>query len=151
MVAIEARAEADAILISVRDNGPGIAKKDHKKIFERFRQAGDTLIDKPQGTGLRIGDQRPHPRALRRHDLGRERARQRRYLFLPHPVSYRTGSVRPPKPKPKALEIDVTGDCAKVGCWRIPFLASRASSRLRGRRPADASFRVVTGARERSC
>ena len=96
MVAIEARAEADAILISVRDNGPG-AKKDHKKIFERFRQAGDTLIDKPQGTGLRIGDQRPHPRALRRHDLGRERARQRRYLFLPHPVSYRTGSVRPPR------------------------------------------------------
>ena len=25
--------------------------KDHKKIFERFQQAGDTLIDKPQSTG----------------------------------------------------------------------------------------------------
>jgi signal transduction histidine kinase len=36
----------------VRDNGVGIAKEDHKKIFERFRQAGDTLIGKPQGTGL---------------------------------------------------------------------------------------------------
>jgi signal transduction histidine kinase len=52
LVAISARAEANSVVIGVRDNGAGIAKKDHKKIFERFRQAGDTLIGKPQGTGL---------------------------------------------------------------------------------------------------
>ena len=34
------------------DNGSGIAKQDQEKIFERFQQAGNTLTDKPQGTGL---------------------------------------------------------------------------------------------------
>ena len=52
LVAIAARSEAGALRVDVRDNGVGIAKKDHHKIFERFQQAGDTLIDKPQGTGL---------------------------------------------------------------------------------------------------
>jgi Na+/proline symporter/nitrogen-specific signal transduction histidine kinase len=52
LITIVGRAEAGSVLVSVRDNGVGIAKEDHKKIFERFRQAGDTLIGKPQGTGL---------------------------------------------------------------------------------------------------
>ena len=34
------------------DNGIGIARQDQAKIFERFQQAGNTLTDKPQGTGL---------------------------------------------------------------------------------------------------
>jgi len=52
VITLAARADAGALVFGVRDNGIGIAKEDHKKIFERFRQAGDTLIDKPQGTGL---------------------------------------------------------------------------------------------------
>jgi signal transduction histidine kinase len=40
------------IRIDVRDNGPGISDKDQRIIFEKFRQARDTLTDKPQGTGL---------------------------------------------------------------------------------------------------
>ena len=52
LVTIAARSEAGALRVDVSDNGVGIAKKDRKKIFERFQQAGDTLIDKPQGTGL---------------------------------------------------------------------------------------------------
>jgi signal transduction histidine kinase len=36
----------------VRDNGSGIAAADQQFIFEKFRQAGDTLTGKPQGTGL---------------------------------------------------------------------------------------------------
>jgi signal transduction histidine kinase len=30
----------------------GIAAADHEIIFEKFRQVGDTLTGKPQGTGL---------------------------------------------------------------------------------------------------
>jgi signal transduction histidine kinase len=36
----------------VRDNGPGIDPGDHAAVFDKFRQVGDTLTDKPQGSGL---------------------------------------------------------------------------------------------------
>ena len=36
----------------MRDNGPGIEPGDHELIFEKFRQVGDPLTGKPQGTGL---------------------------------------------------------------------------------------------------
>ncbi len=42
----------DELRVDVRDNGPGIAAADQSIIFEKFRQAGDTLTAKPQGTGL---------------------------------------------------------------------------------------------------
>ena len=35
---------------TVRDNGPGISAEDQHAIFDKFRQGGDTLTDKPQGT-----------------------------------------------------------------------------------------------------
>jgi len=38
--------------VDVRDNGPGISAADQQKIFDKFVQAGDTLTDKPQGSGL---------------------------------------------------------------------------------------------------
>jgi hypothetical protein len=38
--------------VDVSDNGPGISAKDQKVIFDKFRQAGDALTDKPRGTGL---------------------------------------------------------------------------------------------------
>ncbi|WP_415718458.1 ATP-binding protein [Maridesulfovibrio sp.] len=47
-----ARAHADEIMVSVSDTGSGISPEDQKKIFERFKQAGDTLTGKPKGTGL---------------------------------------------------------------------------------------------------
>ncbi|MEE8185362.1 MAG: response regulator, partial [Thermodesulfobacteriota bacterium] len=40
------------ITISVIDTGVGIAREEHEKVFEKLKQAGDTLIDKPKGTGL---------------------------------------------------------------------------------------------------
>jgi signal transduction histidine kinase/HAMP domain-containing protein len=40
------------ILISVIDTGVGIAEADLPRVFERFTQVGDTLTDKPKGTGL---------------------------------------------------------------------------------------------------
>jgi len=44
--------EQGRLLIQVRDTGMGIAPADQQKIFEKFKQVGNTLTDKPQGTGL---------------------------------------------------------------------------------------------------
>ncbi len=38
--------------VDVRDNGRGISPEDHVAIFSKFRQVGDTLTDKPHGSGL---------------------------------------------------------------------------------------------------
>jgi signal transduction histidine kinase len=38
--------------ISVTDNGPGIRAADREIVFERFRQLGDTMSEKPKGAGL---------------------------------------------------------------------------------------------------
>jgi Na+/proline symporter/nitrogen-specific signal transduction histidine kinase len=51
-VEIRLRKLADELQIDVRDNGAGISIENQKVIFEKFRQAGDTLTDKPHGTGL---------------------------------------------------------------------------------------------------
>ena len=41
-----------SIVVSVTDQGVGISESDQPKVFEKFKQVGDTLTDKPQGTGL---------------------------------------------------------------------------------------------------
>ncbi|HJV70307.1 sensor histidine kinase [Ideonella sp.] len=41
-----------ALQVDVSDNGAGIAGADQDLIFEKFRQVGDPLTGKPQGTGL---------------------------------------------------------------------------------------------------
>jgi Na+/proline symporter/signal transduction histidine kinase len=51
-VAISMRVNDDWIQVSVTDNGPGINPDNQETIFEKFRQVGDTLTEKPQGTGL---------------------------------------------------------------------------------------------------
>jgi signal transduction histidine kinase len=38
--------------VDVTDNGAGVSESDQEVIFEKFRQVGDTLTDRPQGTGL---------------------------------------------------------------------------------------------------
>ncbi|MGA8939187.1 MAG: GAF domain-containing protein [Acidobacteriaceae bacterium] len=40
------------LIIGVKDSGIGIAPEDQSKVFEKFKQVGDTLTDKPKGTGL---------------------------------------------------------------------------------------------------
>lgn len=51
-VSVDAYIDNAQIMVEVTDTGIGIAEEDRHKIFERFRQAGDTLTDKPKGTGL---------------------------------------------------------------------------------------------------
>jgi signal transduction histidine kinase/CheY-like chemotaxis protein/ligand-binding sensor domain-containing protein len=40
------------LVVGVTDSGIGIAPGDQQKVFEKFKQVGDTLTDKPKGTGL---------------------------------------------------------------------------------------------------
>jgi len=46
------RADDGQVLVSVTDSGIGIAPEHHQRIFEKFSQVGDTLKDRPRGTGL---------------------------------------------------------------------------------------------------
>ena len=55
------------IVVSVVDTGVGIAPADQPKVFEKFKQVGDTLTDKPKGTGLGL----PICREIVEHHGGR--------------------------------------------------------------------------------
>jgi signal transduction histidine kinase len=55
------------VRVDVQDNGSGISPADHPTIFERFRQVGDTLTGKPEGTGLGL----PISRRIVEHFGGR--------------------------------------------------------------------------------
>ena len=46
------RKTEDYIMVSIVDQGIGIAQEDQERVFEKFKQIGDTLTDKPNGTGL---------------------------------------------------------------------------------------------------
>ena len=43
---------AESLRVDIADNGVGIAPEHQAVIFEKFHQVGDTLTEKPQGTGL---------------------------------------------------------------------------------------------------
>jgi signal transduction histidine kinase/DNA-binding response OmpR family regulator len=44
--------EDGQVVVQIIDTGIGIAPQDCPKVFEKFKQVGDTLTDKPKGTGL---------------------------------------------------------------------------------------------------
>jgi Na+/proline symporter/signal transduction histidine kinase len=51
-VAVRVLAAASLLRVDIEDNGPGVKPEEREVIFEKFRQGGDTLTGKPQGTGL---------------------------------------------------------------------------------------------------
>lgn len=51
-VTCQAKKISDKIKISIIDTGMGISESDQPKVFEKFKQVGETLTDKPKGTGL---------------------------------------------------------------------------------------------------
>ena len=50
-VEVSLREEPGALVVAVRDNGPGVPEADQAGIFEKFRPGGDALT-RPAGTGL---------------------------------------------------------------------------------------------------
>ena len=49
---VRTRRDGGHVVVAVSDTGPGIAPADRGDLFVRFKQVGDTLTGKPQGTGL---------------------------------------------------------------------------------------------------
>ncbi len=51
-IVISAFTQGPTLVISVADNGPGIAPREHKRIFDKFYRARDPLQRSIEGTGL---------------------------------------------------------------------------------------------------
>jgi signal transduction histidine kinase len=52
LVTCRAAADLGEVVISVTDTGIGIPRTELDNIFKKFKQVGDTLTDRPKGTGL---------------------------------------------------------------------------------------------------
>ena len=52
LVNVRVTANGREVRVEVEDNGPGLTAEESLVIFEKFRQGGNTMTDKPQGTGL---------------------------------------------------------------------------------------------------
>jgi len=52
LVQVRVMANASEVRVEVVDNGPGLTVEECNVIFEKFRQGGNTMTNKPQGTGL---------------------------------------------------------------------------------------------------
>jgi two-component system phosphate regulon sensor histidine kinase PhoR len=51
-ITLSARRAGGSVLLSVADNGPGIAQREQKRIFDKFYRAQDPLSREIEGTGL---------------------------------------------------------------------------------------------------
>lgn len=51
-VAVRLHQSPQGFQVDVCDNGPGVLPEHREVIFDKFRQVGDTLTNKPHGTGL---------------------------------------------------------------------------------------------------
>ena len=66
-VTVKVSTVGGGVVVAVADTGTGIPPEDHARVFEQFAQSGDTLTDKPRGTGLGL----PICRQIVEHHGGR--------------------------------------------------------------------------------
>jgi signal transduction histidine kinase len=52
MVEVRVAGEPDSVFVDVADRGPGVAREDRERIFERFVRLDETREKNPQGSGL---------------------------------------------------------------------------------------------------
>jgi two-component system, OmpR family, phosphate regulon sensor histidine kinase PhoR len=80
---IDARAHEKDIAITVRDNGKGIARNEHKRIFEKFYRVDDLLARQQDGSGLGLAIVQHVMRAHRgRVEVDSERGRGSAFTLL---------------------------------------------------------------------
>jgi len=95
------------LVVSVTDSGIGIKLEDQPKVFERFKQVGDTLTDKPQGTGLGL----PISKEIVEHHGGRmwvesEIGRGSSFFFTLPVAASVPAQVPADAPAPRALDME---------------------------------------------
>jgi PAS domain S-box-containing protein len=104
----ESEADSDRVMVSVSDNGIGIAPKDHQAIFEKFKQVGDTLTGKPKGTGLGL----PICKEIIEHYRGKiwveSELGKGSTFFFTLPITLKTGAEAPEAKKEQA-EVVIKG------------------------------------------
>ena len=64
-IEVSASHAAGSVGITVRDNGKGIARREHKRIFEKFYRVDDLLARQQEGSGLGLAIVQHHVRAHR--------------------------------------------------------------------------------------
>ncbi|MGE5413373.1 MAG: sensor histidine kinase, partial [Syntrophomonadaceae bacterium] len=52
MVEVRVGEDGDRVFVDVADRGPGVAREDRERIFERFVRLDETRAKNPQGSGL---------------------------------------------------------------------------------------------------
>lgn len=51
-VAVRVRRQKNRVLIEIQDAGPGIPRKEHRRIFERFYRGSSSVVSRTPGSGL---------------------------------------------------------------------------------------------------
>ena len=51
-ITVQVATEGSSLIVRVQDQGTGISESDQKLVFEKYKQVGDVITDKPTGTGL---------------------------------------------------------------------------------------------------